>query len=72
MSAADLSKLGNIQIGGTDEEPVLLNSIAAWEQYSLVLSNSSSTISDVKDATQKLTSELITQTDWVDFNEQKQ
>ena len=51
MSAADLSKLGNIQIGGTDEEPVLLNSIAAWEQYSLVLSNSSSTISDVKDAT---------------------
>ena len=72
VSAADLSKLGNIQIGGTDEEPVLLNSIAAWEQYSLVLSNSSSTISDVKDATQKLTSELITQTDWVDFNEQKQ
>lgn len=72
VSAADLSKLGNIQIGGTDEEPVLLNSIAAWEQYSLVLSNSSSTISDVKDATQKLTSELITQTDWIDFNEQKQ
>lgn len=72
VSAADLSKLGNIQIGGTDEEPVLLNSIAAWEQYSSVLSNSSSTISDVKDATQKLTSELITQTDWVDFNEQKQ
>ena len=72
VSAADLSKLGNIQIGGTDEEPVLLNSIAAWEQYSLVLSNSSSTINDVKDATQKLTSELITQTDWIDFNEQKQ
>ena len=72
VSAADLSKLGNIQIGGTDEEPILLNSIAAWEQYSLVLSNSSSTISDVKDATQKLTSELITQTDWIDFNEQKQ
>lgn len=72
VSAADLSKLGNIQIGGTDEEPVLLNSIAAWEQYSLILSNSSSTISDVKDATQKLTSELITQTDWIDFNEQKQ
>ena len=72
VSAADLSKLGNIQIGGTDEEPVLLNSIAAWEQYSSVLSNSSSTISDVKDATQKLTSELITQTDWIDFNEQKQ
>ena len=72
VSAADLSKLGNIQIGGTDEAPILLNSIAAWEQYSLVLSNSSSTISDVKDATQKLTSELITQTDWIDFNEQKQ
>lgn len=72
VSAADLSKLGNIQIGGTDEEPILLNSIAAWEQYSLVLSNSSSTISDIKDATQKLTSELITQTDWIDFNEQKQ
>lgn len=72
VSAADLSKLGNIQIGGTDEEPVLLNSIAAWEQYSSVLSNSSSTINDVKDVTQKLTSELITQTDWIDFNEQKQ
>ena len=72
VSAADLSKLGNIQIGGTDEAPILLNSIAAWEQYSSVLSNSSSTISDVKDATQKLTSELITQTDWIDFNEQKQ
>ena len=72
VSAADLSKLGNIQIGGTDEEPILLNSIAAWEQYSSVLSNSSSTINDVKDATQKLTSELITQTDWIDFNEQKQ
>ena len=72
VSAADLSKLGNIQIGGTDEAPILLNSIAAWEQYSSVLSNSSSTVSDVKDATQKLTSELITQTDWIDFNEQKQ
>ena len=72
VSASDLSKLGSIQIGGTDEAPILLNSIAAWEQYSSVLSNSSSTISDVKDATQKLTSELITQTDWIDFNEQKQ
>lgn len=72
VSASDLSKLGSIQIGGTDEAPILLNSISAWEQYSAVLSNSSSTISDVKDATQKLTSELITQTDWIDFNEQKQ
>ena len=72
VSASDLSKLGNIQIGGTDEAPILLNSISAWEQYSAVLSNSSSTISDVKDVTQQLTNALITQTDWIDFNEQKQ
>lgn len=72
VSATDLNKLGNTKIGGTKENPVLLSSIAAWEQYSSVLSNSSSTISDVKDATQKFTSELITQTDWIDFNEQKQ
>lgn len=72
VSASDLSKLGSIQIGGTDEAPILLNSISAWEQYSAVLSNSSSTISDVKDVTQQLTSALITQTDWIDFNEQKQ
>ena len=72
VSASDLSKLGSIQIGGTDEAPILLNSISAWEQYSAVLSNSSSTISDVKDVTQQLTNALITQTDWIDFNEQKQ
>lgn len=72
ISASDLSKLGSIQIGGTDEAPILLNSISAWEQYSAVLSNSSSTISDVKDVTQQLTNALITQTDWIDFNEQKQ
>ena len=72
VSATDLNKLGNTKIGGTKEKPILLSSIAAWEQYSSVLSNSSSTISDVKDATQKFTSELITQTDWIDFNEQKQ
>ena len=72
VSASDLSKLGNIQIGGTDEAPILLKSISAWEQYSAVLSNSSSTISDVKDVTQQLTNALITQTDWIDFNEQKQ
>ena len=72
VSASDLSKLGNIQIGGTNEAPILLNSISAWEQYSAVLSNSSSTISDVKDVTQQLTNALITQTEWIDFNEQKQ
>ena len=72
VSASDLSKLGSIQIGGTNEAPILLNSISAWEQYSAVLSNSSSTISDVKDVTQQLTNALITQTDWIDFNEQKQ
>ena len=72
ISASDLSKLGSIQIGGTDEAPILLNSISAWEQYSAVLSNSSSTISDVKNVTQQLTNALISQTDWIDFNEQKQ
>ena len=72
VSASDLNKLGNTKIGGTKKEPILFNSVRGWEQYSAVLSNASSTISDIKNATQQFTNALITQTDWIDFNEQKQ
>lgn len=72
VSIYDLNKLGETKIGGTKKDPVLLNSVKGWEQYSAVLSSSSSTINDIRKATQQFTNALITQTDWIDFNEQKQ